>query len=358
MWRRARLRPGCDDGDDDTTIAQSYQDSDCGRHGATFIVWYSRFGPTDSARHPSWGDLPAGVMRSWNSARALAIWLRQCRLGGAWDACCDRFGRTQRLLRAPTLSHHNCRAFSWGASSAGALWAWAVDDDGCRDDSGARLLLEHRSVVVGLLVLEASTVSEDHLLSLYSCRALSWDVSSAGALWAWAVDDDGCRDDSGARLLMEHRSVVIGLLVLEASTLSEDHLFSIYSCQAFCWVALSAGASDPGVVKSQQSGSRLMLLSMQYSSVVCFVPTEALVVCADEHVSRILHGLTAGATLQLERSGLRSTSHTGVGSLLDLTDLEGCFGARWDTRLTSRVLGAAREPYPSNLCLTYSYLVR
>ena len=95
MWRRARLRPGCDDGDDDTTIAQSYQDSDCGRHGATFIVWYSRFGPTDSARHPSWGDVPAGVMRSWNSARALAIWLRQCRLGGAWDACCDRFGRTQ-----------------------------------------------------------------------------------------------------------------------------------------------------------------------------------------------------------------------------------------------------------------------
>ena len=81
-----------------------------------------------------------------------------------------------------------CRAFSWVALSAGAQWVGAVDDDGCRGDSGAQLLLEQQSAVVRLLVLEVSTVSEDALLSLCSLRAFSWVALSAGATLHGSMD--------------------------------------------------------------------------------------------------------------------------------------------------------------------------
>ena len=192
MWRWARLRSGCDDGGDDATIAQSLQPSDCGRYGATIVDWHSRVGPTGSARQPSWGGVPAGVMWSRILARVLEDWLRQDRPDGISDGYCDLLGCVQRLLRAPTktLIHSAAvgRAFSWVALSAGAQWVGAVDDDGCRGDSGAQLLLEQQSVVVRLLVLEVSTVSEDALLSLCSLRAFSWVALSAGATLHESMD--------------------------------------------------------------------------------------------------------------------------------------------------------------------------
>ena len=140
-------------------------------------------------------------------ARVLEGWLRQDRPDGISDGYCDLLGCVQRLLRAPTktLIHSAAvgRAFSWVALSAGAQWVGAVDDDGCRGDSGAQLLLEQQSVVVRLLVLEVSTVSEDALLSLCSLRGsgfqlgrtLSWGYSS----WEHGSPDgswdlDGTRD--------------------------------------------------------------------------------------------------------------------------------------------------------------------
>ena len=90
-----------------------------------------------------------------------------------------------------------CRAFSWVALSAGAQWVGAVDDDGCRGDSGAQLLLEQQSAVVRLLVLEVSTVSEDALLSLCSCLSgfLSWGSHSLSQ-WGYSSWEYGSPDGS------------------------------------------------------------------------------------------------------------------------------------------------------------------
>ena len=225
MWRRARLRPACDDCDDDAAMAQSRRASDCGHHDEAVVDWHSCVGTTGSARQPSGGDVPAGVMRSWISARVLEDWLRQDRLDGISDGYCDLLVRVQRLLRALKLSFCCCRAFSWVALSAGAQWVGAVDDDGCRGDSGSVVL---------------------------SCF---WSNNLPSFVF----------------LFLKYRPCPRML------------------CSHSAAVGLSVG-----------SHSQLGLLFM--------------------------------------------------GAWISRWEL----GPRWDTGLTSRLLGAVREPYPSNLCLTYS----
>ena len=159
---------------------------------------------------------------------------------------------TKTTASSKTLTLRNCRAFSWDALSAGAQRAGAVDDGGCRGDSGTQLLLEQQSTVVDLLVLEASIVSEDYLLSFYSCRAFCWVALSARARAAdEVVTEFGCRSDRGSQLHLEQPSAVIGLLVLEVSIVPDDVLLSLCSCRAFDWVALSAGATLHGSMDLQ-----------------------------------------------------------------------------------------------------------